>query len=276
MTAPAAKQGRLLGVDRTLSVLTALAAHPTGLTLKGLQGEVGIPMPTLHRLLGVLEARGWASRSPSTKRYTVGPEARRLATSTVPGDEHAPALAPLVEAGRATGETVFMTRMVDERIVCVALVEAVHPLRLFVRHGQEMPMHAAASARAILAFHDLDLVERLLTATPRQAFTPATMREVNRVIDHLDVVRQRGFDVSVDELDDGVWAFGAPVFDELGRVEAAVTLAAAASRMEGERTRIDAAATIVRTAESLSASIDPPRERPSPDDVREAIVQAGI
>jgi IclR family acetate operon transcriptional repressor len=164
----------------------------------------------------------------------------------------APTPGPVIRAARKCNETVFTTRILDGKIVCTSLVESIHHLRLFVHLGQEMPLHAAASARVILAHRDPVFVERLLTESPRDAFTGVTVREVNRIITHLSDVRRQGYDVCNSELDPDVWAVAAPVFEEDGRVESGITLAAAARRMANPGRRADATLVIMKAARELS------------------------
>lgn len=239
-------------VGRALAVLTALSDRREGVTFQQLHRELGIPLGSMHRVLGALEAEQFVARSTATKRYSLGPAALSLGYHE---QYDTILMAPpqeLIDLGRDTGETVFMTRMVDSRVICVSLVESRHPLRLYVRIGQEMPLHAAASARIILAHRDATLVEAILTAQRREAYTPGTMREVNQLIDRLAAARRRGFDVCSSELDDDVWAVAAPVFDSTGRVEYAVTLAAAAGRVELPERQVDYAKKVLAAAAMMS------------------------
>lgn len=253
--APDSGNKPMLVVVRALAVLTHLADFPQGLTLQQLHNQLGIPLASIHRVLATLENEYYVVRSARTKRYTLGTAARHLAQTTSYNNYLVQPPAPVLELGARTGETVFLTQMVDSRIVCVSLVESVHSLRLFVRVGQEMPLHAAASARSILAYRDPAFVEALLSMYPREVFTSGTPRDVNEVIDHLEEVRANGYDVCNSELDDNVWAVSAPVFDSSGRVEFGVTLAAAAARMATEERRAEATRLIVETARELSASL---------------------
>lgn len=250
----AGSSATLSGLSRALRVLSHLADAPSGLSMKTIHAELDIPFATVHRLLSALEEEGWVMRSAATKRYRLGPEATRLGRSHRDTGAIIAPPAALRVAAAATGETVFLTRMYDTRVICVSLVEGHHPLRLFVRAGQEMPLHAAASARAILAYQDPVFVEHLLTSAPRDAYTPGTIREVNRVIDHLSKVRKFGFDVCDNELDDDVWAVAAPVYEADGRVNIAVTIAAAAVRMDAPANRIKAAQQVIAAGRELSAA----------------------
>lgn len=242
-------------VVRALAVLSCLADTPQGLTLPQLHKRLEIPLASVYRIAATLEHEGFIVRAASSKRYTLGRAARRLGTVHEYTAQLVAPPAPLLDLASATHETVFLTQLVDSKVVCVALVESPRPLRLFVRVGQEMPLHAAASARAILAFRDPALVDALLATYPKDLYTAGTPRDADAVIDHLAVVRERGFDICDNELDDGVWAVGAPVHDGSGRVEYGVALAAASTRMVDPESRAAAVAEVLKAAASFSAEL---------------------
>ncbi|GAB1818916.1 IclR family transcriptional regulator [Herbidospora sp. RD11066] len=240
-------------VVRALNVLSHLAAYRQGLTLQQLHQQLDIPVATMHRLLATLEHEGYVSRSPTTKRYVLGPDALKLGHVEDYESFLIQPPAALVDAERKIGESVILTQLIDGRVVAVSIAGSKRPLRLFVRLGQEVPLHAAASARAILAYQDPVFAEALLASYPRASFTSGTVRELNRIIDHLALVRARGFDVCNNELDEGVWAVSAPVRSGLGgRVQTAVTVCAAWSRVEDPAVRATATRHVLDAAERLS------------------------
>jgi DNA-binding IclR family transcriptional regulator len=192
----------------------------------------------VHRILAVLTDEQYVVRSRASRRYFLGPAAREIGA-------HAP-VAPittivhpaLAKLAAETGETSFVTELIDSRAVCVSLVDGRHPLRLFVRVGQEMPLNAAASARVLLAHLAEQRARELLADAPMTAFTPATPVDVNELIDYFDSVRRRGYDVCEEELDRDVWAVAAPIkARQSSRVVAAVSLAAPTGRVEDPRVR---------------------------------------
>lgn len=243
-------------VVRALRVLQALAPESKGLSLQRLHEEVDIPLGSLHRLLVTLSEHDFVARSPVNRRYFLGPAARQLGQ---PRNQQGALLADphpaVTDAARASGETVFLTELVGGRAVCVALVEGTHPLRLFVRVGQELPLHAAAASRALLAHYDGDVAARLLAAHPLTAFTRDTPITVEEVREHLAMVHDRGYDVCDDELDRGVWAVSAPVLSSTAEPVASVTLAAAGTRMRDPLARANATRTILFAARRMSKEL---------------------
>lgn len=241
-------------VIRALRTLRTLAAARLGMTLQDLSDSLGIPLGSMHRLLAVLSAEHFVTRSPTTKRYFLGPAARgfdQAASGTTLVRPHE----ALQRAAAATGESVFLTELIGDRAICVALVDGVRPLRLFVRIGQEMPLHAAASARVLLSDAPDEVVRMLLFRAGLTPYTTETPNSVEEVLAHLAMIRARGFDICDDELDDGVWAVSAPVRTATGRVVGSVTMAAPGSQVSELATRDEATRTVVRAANEMAIDL---------------------
>lgn len=239
-------------VVRALKVLRHLGVHREGQTLQELSDALETPVATMHRLLAVLVGQEFVARSEETKQYTLGPSSLALAQGVRRvADVARPQLRGL---SAATGETVFVTELVGDRAVCVALEEGTRPLRLFVRIGQELPMHAAASARALIAFLDETKVDGILGSRDLARFTDETPSTVSAVRAHLNDVRERGYDTCDQELDPNVWAVGAPIRDSSGAVVASVSLASPADRMDSV-TRKRVIGLVGEAADAISASL---------------------
>lgn len=242
------------------------------MSLQQLHEELGIPIGSLHRVMAALVAERYVTRSPSNRRYFIGPAFSELSTMAVTSQGTAVSPPrPMEEVARESGETVFLTELTGSRLLCVALVEGIHPLRLFVRVGQDMPPHAAASARSILAYQTPETVAMVLREQELTAYTTDTPHTAGHVTAHLVQVRIQGFDVCENELDDDVWAVSAPVFGSTGQTTSSITLAAAGQRMRDPLARTRATESVLRAARALSmehgyvASTSPTLPRPSPE-----------
>ncbi|RNE63962.1 IclR family transcriptional regulator [Cryobacterium tepidiphilum] len=243
-------------VIRSLNVLRLLARTSRGLSLGEIAERLELPGASAHRLLAVLEGEGFVTRSSVNRRYFLGPASRELAEAAQPRQSPlVTAHRAIADASRESGETVFLCELTHGRAVCSALTESPHPLRLFVRVGQDMPLHAAASARVLLAWRDQGEVRRMLGEQPLRTFTSKTPASTDEVLDHLRIVRSRGFDICESELDEDVWAVSAPVRTSTDQVVASVTLAAPAQRLHSEKNRTAAVAVIRSAAAAMSADL---------------------
>jgi DNA-binding IclR family transcriptional regulator len=243
-------------VVRSLSVLRLLARSPQGLTLGEIAARLELPMATTHRIVNVLSGEEFVSRSPTNRRYFLGPAAQEFGHAAAPRQSMlVTAHEAIGAAARATGETTFLSEMSGSKVLCLALVESEHPLRLFVRVGQTMPLHAAASARVLLAWREDDDVRRLLSEHAFSAFTSDTPTDVAAVLDRLRQIRDRGYDICESELDEDVWAVSAPVRASTGVVVASVTIAAPRQRAGTQRDRTGLIAQALEAAALMSADL---------------------
>lgn len=241
-------------VRRSLHVLRLLATARQGLSLAEIAGQLDLPMASAHRVTALLLEEGFVSRSPTNKRFFLGPAAHELSHAAASHQSYAaPAHPAVAEAARSSGETVFVSGMSGNRVVCLSIVESAHPLRLFVRVGQTTPLHAAASARVLLAWREDDEVRRLLSEQPLAAFTDDTPSDVASVIERLARIRVRGYDICKSELDADVWAVAAPVRSSTGVVVASLTIAAPRVRALAPGRPEELTALAVRTADAMAA-----------------------
>ncbi|MEU0386928.1 IclR family transcriptional regulator [Streptomyces chartreusis] len=245
-------------VVRSLRVLKTVATIREGATLQGLSRQLNIPIASMHRILAVLENEQYVVRSEASRRYFVGPVLRELATAqNPPGRNRAPAVVhpALAAVVAATGETAFITEFRDGRAACVSFTEGRHPLRLFVHIGQDMPLHAAASARVLLSGLPDDEVRTMLDATSLVPFTTETPQSVSEVMRRVAIARGRGYDVCDEELDRGVWVVAAPVRGRSHAIVAALSLALPTERA-GDAARRERLTVLVREAAQRMTDTD--------------------
>ncbi len=227
---------RMRVVERALTLLEVLAGQTGSVGVLQLSEQLGLPPSTLHRLLAVLARRGYVTQDAASRRYRLGPAVLRVAQAFLSQNPLVATAQPhLARLRSATHETVFLTAWLGDDAVCVATAESPRPLQFFMRVGQRMPYHGAASARAILAYRPAPEIERLLRREVLERFTASTPSRVEDVMADLARVRQQGYTVCNEEMEVGVTAIAAPVRDASGEVVASVTVVGPSERLAGER-----------------------------------------
>ncbi|MGX9887324.1 IclR family transcriptional regulator [Streptomyces sp. NPDC002276] len=213
-------------VVRVLSVLRSVAAAEEGMRLQDLSLALDVPLGSMHRMLAMLEEERFLSRSPTNRRYFLGPAARAFGEDATPrGSGLATPHPAIPELAEKTGGTVFLTELFGNSPVCTELVEGRHHQPLFACVGQVMPPHASAAARILLAYLDEATARRVLTARPLTAFTRSTPTNDGAVMERLSIARSRGYDTCENELDWNIWEVSAPIRTSTEQVCASVTLA---------------------------------------------------
>src|SRR5207247_1167185 len=178
------------------------------------------PIPTVHRILTALKRQGYVSQHDESKRFRLGVAALRLgdrARTVV--DLRSVAMPELRKLSKHTGETALLTVLTPGRdhSVCLERVETAHPLRLSVTPGRQLPLHAGASQKVLLAYLDDDEVERVI-AGGLAHLCHATITDPRQLRDELATIRRRGWASSYEETNVGVWGVAVPVLNTHGAI----------------------------------------------------------
>jgi IclR family acetate operon transcriptional repressor len=213
-------------IVRALNILELLAGKQAGLTLGELAAELDLPVSTAHRICKVLVDQKFIVRTPVGKRYLLGPSVRSLVAGTNGAFVRQVGDAYLDELNKTTEETTFLSEVVGGEVVAFSVRDGFRPMRFSVQPGGSLSLHAAAAARAILAWLPDTVRSSMLDGHEYARWTPRTISTPSALYRHLDETRARGYDICDDELDSRVWAVGAPIFDLTGTVRASITVVA--------------------------------------------------
>ncbi|HEX3287508.1 MAG TPA: IclR family transcriptional regulator [Mycobacterium sp.] len=221
-------------VDRALLVLEILAAAgQAGAT--EIAAELGVHKSTVSRLIAALEARGFVEPASERGKYRLGYAIARLARASS-GHLDLVKLSQDVCDTLAldVGETVNLAILDGARIVNV--VEAIGPEQITLRSwvGQSCPAYATSSGKLLLAGLDpADLRSRL--GTTLEAFTANTVVNLDDLERELATARECGWASVAEELEIGLNAVSAPVYDAGSKVIAALSVSGPAYRFSPDR-----------------------------------------
>jgi DNA-binding IclR family transcriptional regulator len=214
--------------DKALAILAAFDERRPDLGVSELAAELGMHKSTVSRLLAALERRGLVRREG--ERFAPGPELARLGTLAVRGlTLTGVARGSLELLAERTGETVNLAVREGDRALNILQVDAAHFVGVTDWTGRAAPLHASANGKALLAFGDGRPPGRLTKLTPRTILDRGELR------DDLARARSAGFAVAVEELELGLHAVAAPVFDAGGSCVAAVSVSGPAYRLTEAR-----------------------------------------
>lgn len=198
---------RLVGADRVVAVLTALAEYPQGISLDELASALGSPKSSVHRALSTLKRAGLAEQS-TRGVYVLGDEFIRLAFQHVEGRPETARIQPVLEELATTfGETAHYAILAGRDIVYRAKMDPPQgAVRLTSVVGGRNPAYRTAVGRALLASRLLTRpdLEEALGPFPLDARTPRTLTTAAALQQELEETRVRGFGVDDQESDVGV------------------------------------------------------------------------
>jgi IclR family acetate operon transcriptional repressor len=209
--------------------------HPEW-SLTDICARTGMSKTTAYRMVRTLEVKDFLEHDAKTERYHLGkaglPGAYLLMSSVGFLRSAHPFLE---ELARATGETVELTVGSAEGAVVVDEVATTHPFRLNRPTGRILSNMANSSFRMHVAHRPLS-EQRKIIAAPRHQWTPTTAADPTELLRRLAAEKSEGLAFDMEELDLGVCAASAPVFEHDGSVKAVLSVVAPAERF-GPRER---------------------------------------
>lgn len=232
MEARPSSKAPVQAVGRAFALLEALAARGDA-GLVELARDASLHPSTAHRLIASLIECGYASQNPTTGRYCLGRKVLELASSSKARDARLLSVTrPHLEAVRnAIDETANLVALDGFSAVYLDQVESRHAVRLFAEPGRRVPAHTSAAGKAMLAFEDDGLLDRLLAREPFDGLTPRTITTAAELSKELGRIRQRGYALDNEEYEEGVSCVGAPILNNSGHVCAALSVSAPSIRL---------------------------------------------
>ena len=214
--------------ERVLALLTSFDDTRTELGVTEMAKSIGVHKSTASRLAAALERAGLLARYG--RRYRLGLEVIRLGTLALRSFDLVASMQPAMDKlSRQTGETVNLAVPGGTDILNVAEVASTYILSCSGGWiGRRTRPHAVANGKVLLAHGAIPIPDQLERCTDHTI----TSHEVLEA--ELAAVRRNGYATAVAELEDGLVAVAAPVFDSAGACVAALSVSGPAYRMQPE------------------------------------------
>jgi IclR family transcriptional regulator, acetate operon repressor len=253
-------------VDRAAQLLVEVARHRDPVSFTELTAASGLAKSTTSRLLTALERNGLVRRDLAG-RFSPGEVFLSYAwRGGAEADLVMLAQPVLAQLGEHTGETINLGVPRDGGLVeQIAQVDSRYLIGGTNWVGLTVPLHCAALGKVLIAFGAAELPKGRL-----ERRTARTITSRSALAAEIAAVRERGYAVTIEELEPGLVAVAAPVFAD-GPVSAEAPVAVGALSVSGPASRLTsrqlpaAAESCMAAARSLSAQLGhAPSSRPGP------------
>lgn len=209
-------------VARALLILGQFSIATPSLTISEISRSTGLPVATVFRLLGELEAGQFVERSPKGP-YRLGKRLWEMGLLTpLHGRLRETALPFLLNLQYKTGETVQFAIPDGSAALYIERLTNEESVPQHSRIGARMPLHGTGLGKALLAFSEPEFQDSIL-AQPLPSYTSHTLVETGQLSRQLEEIRHRGYAMSAEEYVAGSMSIAAPVLVG-GVVQAAVAL----------------------------------------------------
>ena len=210
----------------TLDILEFLAAQKGGLpTVTKLAQELDLNRTRVYRIVKSLEYRGYVKFDEGSKIIRLGPKLLVLYKTTweqhdvrVAAERHGFHLA------QSTGESVRLYIPLEGKAYLVDGFTGTNLLRVELNPFESYPMYVGASPKVILAYQSDMERESIIQDLEMIPHTSKTITDRDDLQRCLEVICSRGYEVAIEDMIDGVWAIGAPIFQLPGQIVASLEL----------------------------------------------------
>ena len=217
--------------DRAIEILLMFDDTRPVISAAEVAERFGMPRSTTYRYLSSLRAQGLLVEA-GEGGFRLGHRILALARIARQGFTILQISRPHLERARKdTGETVLLTQRTGEDLTVLECLESSSPIRISYERGQVLPTPASAAAKVFLAFSAAGKVGKVLKKRKFPQYTDHTITDPDRLARILDEVRSKGYAVNHNEVDEGITAVAAPIFDGSREVEYAVSIVAPSFRV---------------------------------------------
>jgi DNA-binding IclR family transcriptional regulator len=225
----------LRGMSRSLAIIEHLAVRP-GRVVDVTQ-EMGLPWATVHRIITQLTKAEFLRRDPETKRYEIGP-ALWFAGATYMANHRVlrAAIPYLRKPEEIEGIAVQLAERVRDQAVAIYSAQPYATEISKAQYGYHFPLHCGSKGRVLLAFETPEFVEHYLRR-PLERLTELTIVDAEELRQDLADIRQRGYSITLADVQPFTGSMAAPIRDFSGRVIASLCFIGRKTLLQNERKR---------------------------------------
>ncbi|CUS80758.1 transcriptional regulator, IclR family [Candidatus Kryptonium thompsonii] len=210
---------------------------------------------TVHRFLRSMEKVGVIERNNETGKYRLGLKLYELGNSVslkkIMVDR---ARKYLEDLHWYLNETVHFATLKNGEVVYLDKIIADRNFVIISEVGKRLPAHCTGLGKAMLAFLPESDVKRIIKEKGLKKFTKNTITNKKDLFEELKKIRECGYAIDNEEIEDGLRCIAAPIFNGDGEVIAAVSISGPSSRIN-ETTYEEYSKHVIKTARLISEEL---------------------
>jgi IclR family transcriptional regulator, KDG regulon repressor len=233
-------------VEAALDVLEALSGARNQRVAE-ICGQTGHSKNRVFRILATLEKRGYVQQDTETFTYSLGIQCLFLGDAAGGFLDIRAASMPILDRlAKETGDSAMVYVLSGSRAVCLACTTGKYQVQCGAHVGEALPLYVGAAPKVLAAHLPDNRRKSALAELALTPFTEWTVTNHDALAADLARIRSRGYCESENDLEVGIYAVAAPVYNHRKGVVAALSIAFPQTRDDPERR--DRALNLVRTA----------------------------
>jgi DNA-binding IclR family transcriptional regulator len=243
-------------VTRALNILNCFTDETPLLRVTDISNRLKLTPSLVSRLLTTLEHEGFVVRDEDTGFYRLGRSIITLAGVALNHNRlRMEALSEMQRVSFDLGLGVNLSVLDSNSIFYLAHVDAPEVPRPYTLIGRHNPLHATGMGKVLLAYLPDDERAQYIQHMPLHAYTAHTLTDAGELEAHLQMVRNQGWALEMEELALSRACVAGPIRDQSGRVVAALSISGPLSVLRWNEQRDTLVSTVIELADRISVRL---------------------
>jgi len=227
-------------VKRAVDLLYCFTKNNSELSVSELSLLLGVHKSTISRLLSTLALERLVNINPDNGKYRLGMGLIELSGYVVLHSNLQEISRPyLRQLSEKTKETVNLAVLEQDAAINIEqVVPYDRRLISFGWVGRRTPLHASSTGKVLIAFLPEERYNQVLKF-PLKKYTQKTITEPKKLLRELRNIQNNGYAYGLEELEIGLNAVAAPIFNHNQEVIAAVSVTGPPSRLTRKKIAIE-------------------------------------
>ncbi len=222
----------LSAVEKALRIVEVVAATGEPVSMAQIERATGLPRPTAHRVTTDLVKLNYLQRDVHSRTVCEGRKLIEIALGVVRSSgPQAQRREILADLARDTGETCYFGVLRGLQVILVEHAASTASLAVRMDGHDELPAHASAAGKLLLALLPEDQCSSLIWSAPLARLSTATITDKRKLLAALAEIRRTSIGIEDGEHIVGVTGIAVAVQSRGGDSYGAVALAAPAPRL---------------------------------------------
>lgn len=239
-------------LEKGMQVIELIAQNEKGLTVQQLVNSLGHSKTSVYRIVCSLEEMGYLRKNQDTNSFSITKKLFKIGLSSLGTTtiiEHA--YEPMRRLRDELKETVVLGTLMGTKIVILEQVIGAHHFSFILKPGVGVCLHASAPGKAMMANVSEKERDEILEKIEYPVYTENTITNTPDYLKELERVQACGYGLDLGEELTGVRCIGAPIFNQAGKVAAAIWITGPAERLSDEAIK-DYSKQVVTCANEIS------------------------
>lgn len=197
--------------ERVFYIVDLILTHKN-IRFSDIQKISGIPKSSLHVLINELVDIEAVNYDNITKMYSIGFNFMQLSFKCISNMDLLKIIdAACLELSKVVKETVHAAILVNTEITYICKHEGYDKVSIINNIGMTLPAHATAIGKSLLSGYSEEEIIKLYEGKELQRYTPNTITTIDKLIEEIDITRERGYSSEHGEVSLLAACIGVPI-----------------------------------------------------------------